>query len=133
MATFVKQATKSKRKPAREAAGRRTAGLAEAHQGFCPRFHHAVELVGRRWTGAIVRALIAGPRRFNELLATVPGLSDRLLSERLRELEAENLVRRMVDPGPPVAVRYELTCAGHELEPAMTALGRWAEKWIPAQ
>lgn len=98
---------------------------------FCPRYHHAIELIGRRWTGAVLRVLIAGPRRFNELLAAVPGLSDRLLSERLRELEAEELVVRHVVPGPPVKVEYELTPRGHELEPAVRAIGAWAEKWLP--
>src|SRR5471032_809101 len=97
---------------------------------FCPRFHKAIELVGRRWTGAIIRVLLGGPRRFNELLAAVPGLSDRLLTERLRELEAENLIRREVLPGSPVRVIYSVTCAGAELEAAINALASWAERWI---
>jgi len=97
---------------------------------FCPRFHKAVELIGRRWTGAVIRALVGGPLRFNELLATVPGLSDRLLSERLRELERERIVRREVAPGPPVRVEYSLTECGAELEPAIRAIGAWAERWI---
>lgn len=100
-------------------------------RGFCPLFHRAVELIGRRWTGAIVRALCGGPRRFNELLATIPGLSDRLLTERLRELEREEIVRREVLPGPPVRVEYALTERGAELEPAIRALAEWAERWIP--
>jgi DNA-binding HxlR family transcriptional regulator len=99
---------------------------------FCPRFHKAIELVGRRWTGAVVRVLFRGPRRFNELLAAVPGMSDRLLTERLRELEAENLIRRDVQPGSPVRVVYSLTCAGAELQVALDALGHWAERWIDA-
>jgi DNA-binding HxlR family transcriptional regulator len=99
---------------------------------FCPRFHKAIELVGRRWTGAIVRVLLGGPRRFNELLAAVPGMSDRLLTERLRELEAENLIHRDVQPGSPVRVVYSLTCAGAELQAALDALGQWAERWIEA-
>jgi DNA-binding HxlR family transcriptional regulator len=98
---------------------------------FCPRYHHAMELIGRRWTGAILRVLINGPHRFNELLATVPGLSDRLLSERLRELEMEGLVRREVLPGPPVRVEYELTERGHDLEAVIRAISSWAEKWLP--
>jgi DNA-binding HxlR family transcriptional regulator len=98
---------------------------------YCPRFHHAVELIGRRWTGPVIRVLIGGPRRFNELLATVPGLSDRLLTERLKELEVEGLVVRRVLPGPPVGVEYELTPQGHELEPVMCDLATWAEKWLP--
>ncbi len=80
--------------------------------GFCPVYHRAVELVGRRWTGAIIRALCGGPQRFNGLLATIPGLSDRLLTERLRELEREGIVRRKVSPGPPVRVEYALTERG---------------------
>jgi len=100
--------------------------------GFCPRFHHAVELIGRRWTGAIVRALCAGPLRFNELLSTIPGLSDRLLTERLRELEREHIVSRVVVAGPPVRVQYSLTARGNELEPIIRALGDWAEVHVSA-
>lgn len=97
---------------------------------LCPRFHRAVELIGRRWTGGIIRMLLAGPRRFNELLGAVPGLSDRLLTERLRQLEAEAIIRREVLPGPPVAVTYTLTDRGRELREPLDAIGRWAERWI---
>jgi len=97
---------------------------------LCPRFHRAVELIGRRWTGAIVQVLLPGPRRFNELLGAIPGLSDRLLTERLRELEAAGLVTRAVQPGSPVRVVYELTAAGNGLGGPLEALGRWAERWI---
>ena len=97
---------------------------------LCPRYHHAVELIGKRWTGAIVRTLIGGPRRFNELLAAIPGISDRLLTERLRELEAEAIVKREVFPESPVRVTYELTCSGRELGPALDEIARWAERWI---
>lgn len=96
----------------------------------CSRFHHAVELIGRRWSGAIISSLLTRPRCFNEFLAAVPGLSDRLLTERLRELESEGLVQRTVISGPPVRVSYELTESGKELEPAIEALGRWAERWV---
>lgn len=99
---------------------------------LCPRFHRAVELVGRRWTGAIIRVLLSGPHRFNELLSAIPGISDRLLTERLRELEAESLISRHVEPGSPVKVVYQLTCAGAELQEPMDSLGRWAERWIAA-
>lgn len=97
----------------------------------CARFHHAVELIGRRWSGAIISILLGGgPQGFNELLGSIPGLSDRLLTERLRELESEGLVRRTVIPGPPVRVRYELTQAGKDLEQVIDNLGRWAERWV---
>ena len=74
--------------------------------------------------------MLPGPQCFNELLAIVPGLSDRLLTERLRELETEGLVRRTVIPGPPVRVSYEMTEAGKDLEPVIRALGKWAERWV---
>ncbi len=102
----------------------------ESESKVCSRFHHAVELIGRRWSGAIISVMLDGPQCFNEMLAAVPGLSDRLLTERLRELEAEGLVRRTVLPGPPVRVSYELTDAGKSLEPVIESLGRWAERWV---
>jgi DNA-binding HxlR family transcriptional regulator len=96
---------------------------------FCPRFHQAVELIGRRWTGAIVRVLLGGPHRFSELAAAVPGISERLLAQRLRELEAAGIVVRRVIPGPPVGVEYELTRAGRDLESVVTAVAAWAHRW----
>ena len=97
---------------------------------LCPRYHRAVELVGKRWTGAVVRTLMGGPRRFNELLTSIPGISDRLLTERLRELESEKVVRREVRPEAPVRVVYELTARGRDLGPALDEIARWAERWI---
>ncbi len=71
----------------------------QAGNGVCPHFHAAIELIGKRWTGAILSALTEGPQRFAELVRAVPGLSDRLLSQRLRELEEEGLVEREVEAG----------------------------------
>jgi DNA-binding HxlR family transcriptional regulator len=99
---------------------------------FCPRYHYAVELIGRRWTGAIVRMLLAEPRRFAELAANIPDLSDRMLAERLRELEHEGIVARTVIPDTPVRVEYALTLMGRALEASIRALGEWAEKWLPS-
>jgi DNA-binding HxlR family transcriptional regulator len=99
---------------------------------LCPRYHHAVELLGRRWAGAIVCILLGGPARYNELRAAIPDINDRMLAERLRELEAENLVVRTVLPEAPVRVEYALTEKGRALETAIAAIGRWAERWIPA-
>jgi len=101
--------------------------------GFCPLYHRAVELIGRRWTGVIIRALCGGSRRFNELLVTIPGLSDRLLTERLRELELEGIVRRDVEPGPPVRVAYTLTDRGAQLEPVIRQIADWAERWMRSE
>jgi DNA-binding HxlR family transcriptional regulator len=99
----------------------------------CPFYHEAVELIGRRWTGAIVAVLLDhGPLRFSEIAQAVPELSDRLLSERMKELEARGLVARNVEPGPPVRVTYELTAMGHELQPALEELRSWARQWLAA-
>ena len=92
----------------------------------CPHFHAAVELIGKRWAGVILWALIDRPAYFSELRAAIPAMSDRLLSRRLRELEAEGLVERVVHPGTPARVSYALTEVGHQLEPAMRELHRWA-------
>ena len=97
---------------------------------FCPHFHRAVELIGRRWSGAVVRALLSGQTRFSELAATIPGISDRLLSERLKELEAEGIVQRRVIPDTPVRVEYLLTEKGRSLAGVLQAIGDWAYDWI---
>jgi DNA-binding HxlR family transcriptional regulator len=95
----------------------------------CPNFHEAIELIGKRWTGAIVCALTERPMRYGELRKAVPGLSDRLLSQRLRELEEEGLVQRAVEAATPVRVTYSLTEVGEELGPAIRELKAWARKW----
>ena len=96
---------------------------------FCPAYHHAVELIGRRWTGAILRALLADVTRFNEIAASVPGLSDRMLAERLKELEAEGLVVRTVTPCTPVRIEYGLTEKGLALDSVVQALAGWVAAW----
>jgi DNA-binding HxlR family transcriptional regulator len=96
----------------------------------CSLYHQAVELVGKRWTGAIVAVLLDGPARFSEIRECVPALSDRLLSERLKELEAEGIVDRQVIDGNPPRVQYLLTDKGMALEPALTSLRSWARTWL---
>ena len=106
------------------------------HEGmgaFCPAYHYAVELIGRRWTGAIVRAMYCGDCRFSEITKTIPGLSDRLLSERLKELEHEGLVARTVIPEMPVRIEYHLTEKGNDLGEVMHAIADWAEHWVTAE
>jgi DNA-binding HxlR family transcriptional regulator len=99
---------------------------------FCSRFHRAIELIGSRWTGAVINALMSGRARYGALRDAIPDISDRMLSERLRELEAEGIVVRHVTPQTPVRVEYELTDKGLALEKALRAIGAWAEEWIPA-
>ena len=103
---------------------------------LCARFHKAVELVGRRWSGAVIQLLLQGPMRYASLRSAIPDISDRMLSERLRELEAEGILARTVIPETPVRVEYELTPKGRALEGALDELGRWASRWVkeePAQ
>ncbi|MPZ20841.1 MAG: MarR family transcriptional regulator [Luteitalea sp.] len=97
---------------------------------LCARFHQAVELIGRRWSGAVVQLLLQGPSRYGELRATIPEISDRMLSERLRELEQAGIVLRTVIPEIPVRVEYELTDKGRALQPALDAIGAWAQQWL---
>lgn len=99
----------------------------------CPKYHKSVELIGRRWTGAILSALLKGTTRFTDIIHAVPGLSDRLLSERLKELEAEGIVQRIVHPETPVRIEYQLTAKGLQLNAVTDALTEWAEHWVEAE
>lgn len=97
---------------------------------LCPKFHAAVELIGRRWCGALIHVLMDGRLRYSELKDAVPDISDRMLSERLKELEAEGIIKRIVTPDTPVRVEYELTPKGRALEGPLRTLGDWASTWV---
>jgi len=97
---------------------------------LCARFHHASELIGRRWSGAIIYVLLRSRCRFATLRDAIPQITDRMLSERLQELEHEGIVERTVVPEAPVRVEYELTRKGRALASAMDAIAAWAEKWV---
>jgi len=97
---------------------------------FCPAFHKSVELIGRRWTGAILRAMRSGCLRFSDISDAIPGLHDRLLSERLKELESEGIVHRLVIPETPVRIEYRLTPKGAGLDNVMDAISQWASDWV---
>jgi DNA-binding HxlR family transcriptional regulator len=103
---------------------------AVAREGCCSAYHRAVELIGKRWTGAIVFVLLDGPLRFSEVKTLVPDISDRLLSERMKELESEGIVERRVIDDMPVRVEYCLTAKGRALEPAVRQLKAWARSWL---
>jgi DNA-binding HxlR family transcriptional regulator len=95
----------------------------------CDRFHHAIELIGSRWTGAIIFILLRSRRRFADLRAGIPDITDRMLSDRLRELEQEGVLERIVTPETPVRIEYALTKKGRALASAFQAIGDWAHKW----
>lgn len=104
-------------------------------QAVCPNFHKAIELIGRRWTGAVLQVLMAGRTRYCDIRHAIPDMSDRMLSERLKELEVEGIVVRVVTPDTPVRVEYELSKKGRALEQALDAVSKWAVEWAdgPAQ
>lgn len=104
---------------------------ADHGSSYCAVFHRAIELIGRRWNGVIVRALLAGGQRFSDVRAAVPGLSDRLLAERLRELEREGVVTRACSSSAGGA-RYSLTAKGQALAPVLDAVSSWAATWVEA-
>jgi DNA-binding HxlR family transcriptional regulator len=105
-------------------------GKRQESHALCARFHKAVELVGSRWTGALIQLMMSGPKRFCTLREAVPEISDRMLSERLRSLENEGIVERLVFAETPVRVEYKLTHKGEALQPALKALGKWAEQYV---
>ena len=107
--------------------------MADTVSPVCARFHRAVELIGSRWTGAIIQTLLQGKTRYALIKAAIPDITDRMLSERLRSLEAEDLVTRWVIADTPIRVEYELTDKGRSLETALREIGTWAERWFPLE
>lgn len=100
---------------------------------LCPRFHRASELIGRRWTGAIIFVLLKSSCRFAALRAAIPDITDRMLSDRLQELEGEGIIVRTVIPETPVRVEYALTDKGRALASAFDAIAQWAYTWTEAE
>jgi DNA-binding HxlR family transcriptional regulator len=105
-------------------------GHSTSAPSLCSKFHVASELIGRRWTGAIIYVLLRSRCRFATLRAAIPDITDRMLSDRLQELEHEGIVERTVIPETPVRVEYSLTKKGRALASAMDAIAEWAEKWV---
>jgi DNA-binding HxlR family transcriptional regulator len=97
----------------------------------CTRFHAGIELIGARWSGAVLRALFTGSHRFANLRAAIPGISDVMLTRRLHELQDAGMVRREVLPTSPVQVEYHLTPMGRDVEPVLDAVIAWSHRWIP--
>lgn len=96
---------------------------------MCPKFENAFELLGKRWTGLIIRTLLSGQKRFSDIADAIPNMSARMLTERFKELEKEGIIIRKVYPETPVRIEYELTKKGRELETVMDEIQKWAEKW----
>ncbi|EGK11058.1 winged helix-turn-helix transcriptional regulator [Kroppenstedtia eburnea] len=97
---------------------------------LCPKFEFAFTLLGKRWTGLIIRVLLDGPKRFKEISTMIPGMSDKMLTERFRELEAAGVLTRNIFPETPVRIEYALTEKGKALKPVMDEVQTWAEEWL---
>ncbi|MFX3625611.1 MAG: winged helix-turn-helix transcriptional regulator [Ectobacillus sp.] len=102
----------------------------EHHPSLCPKFESAFTLLSKKWTGLIIQSLLQGPKRFREVADLIPNMSDRMLSERLKELESEGIVVRTVYPEVPVRIEYTLTDKGKALESVMQEVQKWAETWV---
>ena len=96
----------------------------------CPHYHKAVEIIGARWSGAILQVMLGGATRFGAIEAAIPEMSSRMLSQRLKELEAAGLAERSVLPEKPVRISYRLTAKGRALAPVVRALSAWASRWV---
>lgn len=97
---------------------------------ICPKFEETFSFLGKKWMGLIIDVLLDGPKRFKDLAESIPNVSDRVLVERLKELEERELVDRTVYPETPVRVEYSLTEKGRDLEKAMGEVKTWGEKWL---
>jgi DNA-binding HxlR family transcriptional regulator len=102
----------------------------ELDSAHCATYQEAVELVGRRWSGVILRAMLTGATRFGEIRDAIPELTDRMLSERLKELELRGVIERRVQPTTPVRISYHLTPKGEDLRGVVIGLQRWAQRWV---
>ena len=108
--------------------GQSTSHLAHDER-MCPKYQRAIDIIGKRWTGLILRVLLAGPHRFGQIQREIDGLSERMLSERLKELELHGIVERRVYPTMPVRVEYALTEKGRDLQDVIGAIQCWADRW----
>jgi DNA-binding HxlR family transcriptional regulator len=97
---------------------------------LCPKFEAAYQLLGKRWTGLIIRVLLTGVKRFKEISDVIPAMSDRMLAERLKELEAEGIIMRHVYAETPVRIEYTLTEKGRALKPVLDAMEKWGANWL---
>jgi DNA-binding HxlR family transcriptional regulator len=97
---------------------------------MCPKFETAFQLLGKRWNGLIIRVLLHGPSRFRDISSHIPNMSDKMLVDRLKQLEINGIIQRKVYPETPVRIEYQLTSKGRALEPALDEIQSWAENWV---
>ena len=100
---------------------------------YCPYYAAATEMLSRRWAATVLRALVPGPARFGEIASAIPDMTDKLLSQRLKDLEHDGLIEPFLGSGRPVRVQYRLTDKGTALGQILLDINRWALKWIDLQ
>lgn len=96
---------------------------------MCPKYETSIDIIGKKWTGLIIRVLLDGPKRFKDIKLQIPSMSDKMLTDRIRELEAIEILKRNVYPETPVRIEYELTEKGKDLEPVILSIQQWGERW----
>ncbi|GMK45002.1 MULTISPECIES: winged helix-turn-helix transcriptional regulator [Paenibacillus] len=97
---------------------------------MCPKYEAAADILGKKWTGLIIRVMLGGPKRFKEIKEQIPEMSDKMLTDRMKELESQSIVKRTVYPEMPVRIEYELTPKGRELQPVIESIQSWGEHWM---
>jgi DNA-binding HxlR family transcriptional regulator len=97
---------------------------------LCPRYEVAFDLLGKKWTGLIIRSLLDGPKRFSDLTEIISNISAKVLADRMKELEQLGIITRNVYPEIPVRIEYDLTDKGRDLKTSLDEIQQWAEKWI---
>jgi DNA-binding HxlR family transcriptional regulator len=100
------------------------------YNSMCPRYEAAINIIGKKWTGLIIRVLMGGPKRFKDVKQQIPDMSDRMLTERMKELESLGIIERKVYPETPVRIEYHLTEKGASLEEVIKAIQNWSEDWV---
>ncbi|WP_257350849.1 winged helix-turn-helix transcriptional regulator [Pseudalkalibacillus decolorationis] len=103
------------------------------YESMCPKYEAAIEIIGKKWTGLIIRVLLSGPKRFKDIKKQIPDMSDRMLTERMKELESLGIVKRDVYPETPVRIEYELTDKGSSLKDVIGEIQRWSDHWVEAK
>lgn len=96
---------------------------------ICPKFEKAISLLSQRWTALVVYQLLHGKQRFSEIQSSI-GISGKVLSDRLKELEKQDLVKREVIPATPVIIEYSLTEKGFSMEPILRSIENWSQAWM---
>lgn len=100
------------------------------YRKMCPKYEAAMKLLGKKWTGLIIRVLLGGPKRFKDIKKQIPDMSDRMLTERMKELEHIGVLKRNVYPETPVRIEYELSSMGQDLETVIQSIQHWGERWM---